>query len=175
MPCAEQPQYLFSCYLETVEHLISRFKSDGPLIVVGDLNAHLGSRDPEVKNACNGRGLEWNTIIHTYFFHNVSLGCLSSGPTYTYSSCGNISTFDYVIANQDAARGINTCVTLEDHPLNTSDHIPVTCSYPRALHSQIIPAFSSQILNWAQGETSLSTINYAKSSDDIARPFLLLH
>ena len=37
------------------------------------------------------------------------------------------STIDFVIANLDALRGIFSCVTLEDYPLITSDHLPLSC------------------------------------------------
>ena len=66
----------------------------------------------------------WNNIISEHNLSNVSLGSLSSGATYTYSSGVNTSTIDYVLANQDAFKGISSCVTLEDHPLNSSDHLP---------------------------------------------------
>ena len=67
------------------------------------------------------------TLISERNLHNVSLGSLSSGPSYTYSSGENFSTIDFAIANLDALRGILSCVTLEDHPLNTSDYLLLSC------------------------------------------------
>ena len=102
MPSAELPQETLSLYLESVEHLISQLNSDGPLLVVGDFNAHLGSRDSEDPHSCNYRGNQWNTHIEDHTLYNVSLGCGSTGPTHTFASGGNMTTIDYVLTNQDA-------------------------------------------------------------------------
>ena len=45
MPSADQPQELYLSYLETVEHAVSQFSDDGPLVVMGDLNAHFCSSE----------------------------------------------------------------------------------------------------------------------------------
>ena len=43
MPSADQPQELYSSYLETVEHAISKFSDYGLVVVMCDLNVHFGS------------------------------------------------------------------------------------------------------------------------------------
>ena len=43
MPSSEHSQETYSSYLDTVEYAISQFTADGPLLLMGDLNAHLGS------------------------------------------------------------------------------------------------------------------------------------
>ena len=68
----------------------------------------------------------WNSVISEHNLHSVSLGSLASGPAYTYSSGQSFSIIGFAIANLDALRGIFSCVTLEDHPLNTSDHLPLS-------------------------------------------------
>lgn len=35
---------------------------------------------------------------------------------------------DYILCNHDAFGGLTACSTLEDHPLDTSDHLLVSCS-----------------------------------------------
>ena len=56
MPSADQPQEVYSTYLDSVEHSISQLSSKGPLLVFGDLNAHLGSKDsPTATNCCGIR------------------------------------------------------------------------------------------------------------------------
>ena len=42
MPSSEHPQESYLCYLQSVEHIIAQFDADGPLLLLGDLNAHLG-------------------------------------------------------------------------------------------------------------------------------------
>ena len=84
MPSTENTQEIYSSYLESVEHCISQFESDGPVLIVGDLNAHLGSRNDLNTNHTNHRGMQWNAVISEHNLSNVSLGSLSSGATYTY-------------------------------------------------------------------------------------------
>ena len=88
MPSAELLQETFSLCLESVEHLISQLNSDSSLLVVGDFNAHLGSRDSVDPHSCNHRGNQWNTLIEDHTLYNVSLGCVSTGPTHTFASGG---------------------------------------------------------------------------------------
>ena len=146
MPSAETSQEVYSSYLETAEHLISQFGSDGSLLIVGDLNAHLGfPRNDFDTNYVNHRGMLWNNIISDSNLSNVSLGSLSSGSTYTYSSGKHKSIIDYVLANQDALRGISSCVTLEENPLNFSDHLPIKCSINLSLTTPILTGFSIPI------------------------------
>ena len=101
--------------------------------------------------------------------HNATLGSLAAGPAYTFQSGWNCTTtVDYVITNRDSFRGIEFCVTLEDHPLNTSDHLPIKCSldishisYPTS------PASPTSPLDWDEGKRTLQTSLYA--TDDICQ------
>ena len=140
---------------------------------MGDLNAHLGSRNDLNTNHTNHRGMQWNAVISEHNLSNVSLGSLSSGATYTFSSGENASTIDYVLANQDALRGISSCVTLEDHPLNSSDHLAINCAI-NSSHLRRVPppAFPSQPLNWAGQENQLHTLKYANATNEIVYPLL---
>ena len=119
MPSGEQPQDIYDTYFDSVEHCISQLSNKGPLLVLGDLNAHLGCRGT---SSTNFRGNKWIKMIDEHSLINVSLCSLASGPTYTYTSGGNSTTIDYIISNSDldAFRGISNCSTLEEHSLNTS-------------------------------------------------------
>ena len=115
----------------------------------------------------------WNSVISEHNLHNVSVGSLASSPLYTYSSGDNFSTIDFAIANLDALRGIFSCVTLEDHPLNTSDHLPLSCFVETShLRNEISSAFPTQPLDWKVGAKYFHTINYANACDNITRPFI---
>ena len=63
-------------------------------------------------------------------------------------------------------------LTLEDHPFNTSDHLPLMCTLELRTPTYTTSAFPSQRLDWAQGEASQCTVSYANLTDDIARPLL---
>ena len=78
-----------------------------------------------------------------------------------------------MLGNDDAFRGISSCVTLEDHPLNTSDHLATLCSLDLAhVRHAVSPAFPSQPLDWPQASETAATTQYAKTCDDIVRPLL---
>ena len=55
----------------------------------------------------------------------ASLGALSTGPIHTYSSGDHSTTLDYVIGNVALAEMLQSCETIDDDPLNTSDHLPI--------------------------------------------------
>ena len=111
MPNAAQPQDVYDSYFDSVDHCISQLSNKGPLLVLGDLNAHLGSRDTSV---INSRGNKWIKLIDEHSLINASLCCIASGPTYTYTSGGNSTIIDYIISNSDTFRGISSCSTLEE-------------------------------------------------------------
>ena len=128
MPSSEQSQETYSSYLDTVEHAISQFTADGPLLLVGDLNAHFGSRDLDTQQLCNpatqpcnSRGRQWHSLTETHSLHNVSLQAVP--PPHIQQEVILPLLTIYVLGNDDALRRVSSCVTLDDHPLNTSDHL----------------------------------------------------
>lgn len=64
MPSANHTSDEYSSCLNVVEHLISQLTAVGPLIVAGDINAHIGSADGG--QAPNNRGGMWNSLIDEY-------------------------------------------------------------------------------------------------------------
>ena len=174
MPSADQPQETYTSYLEIVEHAVSQFSNDGPLVVMGDLNAHLGSRvcdNPQ--QSCNSRGQQWLNLCESLSLHNISSSSLSSGPSYTYSSGGHISTVDYVLGNSDAVRGVCSCNTLEEHPLNTSDHLPIYSTFDLThVRHPIPPAFPFQHLDWYQAKKTGLATQYARICNETVSPLL---
>lgn len=67
----------------------------------------------------------WSDLTKNHSLINVTNTSLCKGPSYTYSSGENRSFVDYVIVNHDAFRGTSSCSIYDDHPLNTSDHLPI--------------------------------------------------
>ena len=87
MPSSEHPQESYLCYLQSVEHIITQLDADGPLLLLGDLNAHLGRRSDV--NQTNHKEEHWNNLISNYNLPNVPLGSLASGPVHTFQSYHN--------------------------------------------------------------------------------------
>ena len=140
---------------------------------MGDINAHFGSRvcdNPQ--QSCNSRG-HWLNLCESLSLHNISLSSLSSRTSYTYSSGGHISTVDYILEKNDAVREICTCNTLEEHSLNTSDHLPIHCTFDVTHMRHPIassPAFPSQHLDWHQAKRTGLATQYARICNETVSP-----
>ena len=80
---ADKSQEINSSYLETVEHAVSQFTDDGPLLVMGDFNAHLGNQQ-QVPNRHviieDDSGSVLLTLIHCIIFFLSQLDLLSHIP-----------------------------------------------------------------------------------------------
>ena len=101
----------------------------------------------------------------------TSLSNMSSGPLYTYFSGEICITTDYIIMNARHACLATTCKTHDHHPLNFSDHLPLS------LTMSITPIASrntqcSLRLNWQEAATDGSVQVYATRVNEIIRPYL---
>ena len=94
-------------------------------------------------------------------------------PPTPITSGGNSTIIDYIILNSDAFRGISSCSTLEEHCLNTSDHLPISCSL-NLTHIRVppMPLFPSNYLGWSTAVKEHSVLLYSNASDDAVRPLL---
>ena len=110
--------------------------------------------------------IEDNTLI------NVSLTSLATGPCHTFSSGKNFTTVDYIVSNHDALRGLLSCSTIDEHPLNTSDHLPVACCLNLHVRDPPKPAFSVDNLDWNQAVKEDKVQAYAEASDNVVKPLL---
>ena len=79
---------------------------------------------------------------------------------------------DYIVSNSDAFRELATC-SISEHPLNTSDHLPVCCSLQLAhITDPTKPVFPLGSLDWIQAVKDGNIQEYSRITDDIARSFL---
>ena len=143
---------------------ICQLSCTGPLLVVGDLNAHLGYNGSS--GLRNSRGCMWNKIIEEQSLLNLFASELHTGPMYTHSLCGNYTTLDYILCNLDASRGLIACCTLKDH-------LPVSCSiYAEYLRVPPQDAFPSSFLDWKRAQREGGLFFYSQETDDIVRSLL---
>ena len=80
---------------------------------------------------------------------------------------------DFVISNSDAFRGLTTCLTVDEHPLNTSDHLPI--SYVLDLtHVRDPPksAIPSDSLDWSKAVEEGKILEYSQATDNAVRSLL---
>ena len=87
MPSADQSQEIYSSYLDALSSAISELLPDYPLLIVGDLNCHLGHLGgPRSTDLPNARGHLWKELIDHESLFAPSLCQLASGPIHTYHS-----------------------------------------------------------------------------------------
>ena len=171
MPSSDQSIENYTEYLNDVDLFFSSLTSNDPVILVGDLNCHLGhlggSRCIDVPNR---RGILWKYLLDKHSLFVASLGSLSSGPTHTYSSGGHSTTIDYIIGNTALAELLLSCKTLNDDPLNTSDHLPILAKL--VFQQQLLlddMSVKPPRLNW---DLASNDGLYSAQVDEFVKPFL---
>ena len=64
MPSSDHSQDEYTSCLDAVDSIISHLSPQDPLLVVGDLNCHLGPLGGPITSDCpNARGLLWKVLI----------------------------------------------------------------------------------------------------------------
>ena len=145
-----------------------------PVLVMGDLNCHLGHLGgPKSSDSPNSRGVKWKQVIDHHCLYVPSLSSLAQGPVHTYQ-CSDISTtLDYVLGNQATSVALSSCDTVEDHPLNTSDHLPlVTKLSVNLLTRPTATSDGHPPLDWHSSASDGSSTIYAQHTDALVRPFI---
>ena len=81
MPSADQSQEIYSSYLDALSSATSELPPDSPLLIVGDLNWHLGHfGGPRSTDLPNAWGQLWKELIDPESPFILSLCQFASGP-----------------------------------------------------------------------------------------------
>ena len=115
--------------LNELERLVSEYKRLGPVLILGDFNAHLGIlAGPHGRGESNQQGLLLKDLINRCCLHVLSQSERSSGPGYTFWNSVTETTVDYIIGTSDAATLIQRCYTHDQIStcINSSDHLPLS-------------------------------------------------
>lgn len=94
----ECPVDMYNEYLLELENAVHALQTDGPVLIMGDFNAH-------ISNLHYGHG-NCESNLHGYLLMNVmkhTLCELNSGPDFTYFSGGRRTTVVYCLLNNWAA------------------------------------------------------------------------
>ena len=173
MPDTSQPLEKYTECLETLEHKMTEYSQDGPCIIAGDLNAHLGSTEGVREGGIpNARGLLWKEVLRRTDAFAVSLSDITTGPSYTYASGVHRTTVDYFITSENSAPHIESCMVHEEDPLNTSDHLPISLLFginPRMMtqsHNQ------GPKIDWRKARSSNCLTVYQSKVDEVLRPVI---
>ena len=98
LPSSDHPLELFREYLSDLEGMISSFQRNGPVVITGDFNAHLGKDSgPRVCGDKNAQGILLQELINRASLYPISVSSLATGPLHTYSHAGNFTTVNYYL------------------------------------------------------------------------------
>ena len=98
---------------------------------------------------------------------------MASGPVHTFFSRSTTTTVDYIIGNLATSTAIVSCIVEEEHPLNTSDHLPIISNLNLSLLT-LAPCSSDQndSLDWNSALRHGCIPQYASLTDEAVAPLL---
>ena len=110
-----------------LERIVSESAVLGPVIILGDFNAHLGSLGgPRGRGPANAHGVLLEEFMGRCSLSATSLCSWATGPVYTYVSGEVNTTVDYILADLEATSHlISSCHTFPMSDMNSSDHLPI--------------------------------------------------
>lgn len=155
LPCSDQGVDCYRDHLQELERIITDSILLGPVIILGDFNAHLGSLGG-VRGTGNPnlQGILLSDIMDRHNLCAVSQCEWATGPLHTYVSGNSMTTVDYIIASLDATSIISSCKTLPMTDLNTSDHLPLSAELTIEYPVQAQPDTRHPRLDWEQAVKS---------------------
>ena len=174
LPCSDMGMECYKEHLIELELVVSEHQPHGPVIIMGDFNAHLGTLGGERGTGQpNQQGILLHQLIACCNLYAVSLSSLSQGPAYTFQNSVSQTTVDYVLANHGATEYIRHCYTHDSAPLNTSDHLPITAVL-QFQHFTVNPQGQStrKRINWSMVRNSTYLHCYQKEISAIVAPLI---
>ena len=137
LPCSAYSNDTYSSYFQDLQSVIGRYEVDGPIIICGDFNVDVSSHHSD------SRQMQLADLLDTHSLYIVSQSSLHQGPNYTFFRDSHFSTLDYIVASSSIASTTLSCFTHPYHPLNLSDHLPLSISLDMVCPS-VIPSVSSR-------------------------------
>ena len=179
MPSSDQSQELYNEHIATINQAISNASFSSPLLVVGDLNCHLGHvGGPRSSADPNYRGMQWKDLLDSDSLYIPSLSPLATGPVHTFSSCSNSATLDYIIGNfiiyplYYISTVMVSCRVEDDHSHNTSDHLPIISKLCLSLLITASTSSNHIALDWTSATRDGCIPQYASLTDHVVAPLL---
>ena len=97
LPCSDMDMECYSEHLIELEQVVSEHQPHGPVIVMGDFNAHLGTQGGERgMGQPNQQGILLYQLITRCSLYAVSQASLSQGPFYTFQNSVSQTTVDNI-------------------------------------------------------------------------------
>ena len=117
--------------LDYLDSLINTLGYDCDIVILGDFNADPGpSGGPKCSTPSNEQGKILIQYLNRWNFLSTHLHLGSSLCSHTYESeaHGSFSTIDHILCQEHLLPSFHKSFVLEESVLNTSDHLPLSCS-----------------------------------------------
>ena len=145
LPSTDHPVQEYVDCLAELESVISALQADGPVIIMGDFNAHLGNIGNS--GTRNQVGELLFDVVCRCNLYVASISDMATGANYTYSNGPHHTTVDYSILDCGLSQ---SCTILHPNVLNLSDHIPITVNL-----NLLTPTTATRLykpkFNWRRG------------------------
>ena len=160
------------CILDLEAEINSHDNETTAIVIAGDFNAHLGTlAGPRGSGPPNRRGITLKEFIDRNNLFVPSHSLVSTGPSYTFHSGGTFSTIDYILTNKASTDLLDKCKGIPDHPLNVSDHLPLSISLQVSSLKGKCTSPTPKI-HWEKAVTTGAISAYEQSVNDFISPLL---
>ena len=102
----------------------------------------------------------------------ASLSDIAYGPPHTFQSSDTRTTIDYIMLGVSAASLLESCGTLEDDDLNTSDHLLQLVQLEFPCQPNDSPVLGKIRIDWSKVESSCVLHTYHSEISTRVTPFL---
>ena len=172
LPTADNPLNVYKEYLQELENVVYALRTSGPVLIIGDFNAHIGrAHSNRAQCQTNSQGRLLMDMIDRTGHYAASLSDLATGPTHTFSGGGRNTTVDFCFIDCWAAHLVLECEVQQHHPLNLSNHlalkVKLNCKPQLMAHEN-----TNQKLNWRKASSNGSIENYQDMVSSILSPIL---
>ncbi len=130
LPTTSEPADTFNYHLKLLEDVSLELSNNGSIIILGDLNAHIGQLAGERSfTKINSRGRCVHRLLDDLDLISVNSQNMCKGPVETfYGNQGFIrTTIDHIFVPREFSIFIAECAVIEDCSANLSYHLPIYC------------------------------------------------
>ena len=151
---------------QELQSIVSACQSDGPVMIVGDFNVNVKTADRNYRNELFDNFLDANSLLV------LSQTLLCQGPDYTFFTNTQNSTLDYILTDVDFYDNVLNCIVHPHHPLNLSDHLPLTTTLKLCCEEQVHLTQPILRLNWRFAVETGVVCTYEDGMNKVIKPLL---
>ena len=149
LPCKTHSIWTYKNAIEDLENIICLYLGKGRLMVMGDFNTELPTRN-QSGGTLDGRGniLAGLMMRHDLMaIHTLDI-CKGAEFTNVPFNTKRQTLIDHMLIPKNEIQNLHSCNIIEDNALNFSTHRPITCSLSIFTHERVGLHMQSHIIKW---------------------------